>query len=183
MVFNLPGAVNTDETIQLALKYAHEKDIRHLVVASVSGATAKKLLPYAALRNMVCVSHVAGFTADGDQELSAADRGLLESGGIRVVTASHVLSGAERGLSKVFGGICPVEIMAQTLRLFSQGVKVALEISVMALDAGVIPYGEKVIAIAGTENGADTALVLTPGHAQRILESRVHEIICKPYDF
>lgn len=174
---------STGQTIEAALAYAKERKIKHLVVASVSGATAEWLLPYASLFNTVCVSHVTGFTGNGEQEMSLAVRGKLESNGIRVVTASHALSGAERGLSKVFGGVYPVEIMAHTLRMFGQGVKVALEIAVMALDAGAIPYGEQVVAIGGTGDGADAAIALTPAHAQRILESRIHEIICKPYIF
>ena len=177
------GHESTAGTLRLAVECARQKTIKHLVVASASGATAERLLPYAAMFNIVCVSHVTGFTGNGEQEMSLADRGKLESGGIRVVTATHVLSGAERGLSKKFGGIYPLEIMANTLRIFGQGVKVALEIAVMALDAGTIPYGEKIVAIGGTGSGADTAVVLTPAHAQRILESRIHEIICKPYEF
>ena len=80
--------------------------------------------------------------------------------GVPLVLASHVLSGAERGLSTKMGGIYPVEIIAHTLRMLSQGVKVCLECSVMALDAGAIPYGEKVVAVGGTGHGADTACTL-----------------------
>ena len=50
----------------------------------------------------------------------------------------------------------------------------------MALDAGMVPYGERIIAISGTGRGVDTALILTPAHAQRVFETRVHEVICKP---
>ena len=35
-------------------------------------------------------------------------------------------------------------------------------------------------AIAGTGRGADTAVVLTPAHAQDLFELKVHEIVCKP---
>jgi hypothetical protein len=108
-------------------------------------------------------------------------RQQLITSGIKVLTTTHVLSGAERGLSRKFGGTYPVEIMAHTLRMFGQGVKVCVEISVMALDAGLIPYGQPVIAVGGTGEGADTAVILTASHASSILETRIHEIICKPY--
>ena len=64
--------------------------------------------------------------------------------------------------------------------MFSQGTKVAVEIAVMALDAGLIPFGEPVIAVGGSGRGADTAVVLTPAHAKAIFDTEILEIICKP---
>jgi hypothetical protein len=99
---------------------------------------------------------------------------------MKVLTTTHVLSGAERGLSRKFGGVYPVEIIAHTLRMFGQGVKVCVEVAVMALDAGMIPYGEEVIAVGGTGRGADTAVIIKPAHANSILDTWISEIICKP---
>ncbi|HEX2953516.1 MAG TPA: pyruvate kinase alpha/beta domain-containing protein [Bacillota bacterium] len=173
----------TSVTLNKALAYAREKSIQYIVVASVSGKTAETLLTYRNNIKVVCVSHVTGFTENGVQEMRPEVRSHLEEGGIPVVTTTHALSGAERGLSTCFGGVYPVEIIAHTLRMFGQGVKVAVEIAVMALDAGTIPFGEKVIAVGGSGKGADSAVLLTPAHAQRILETRIHEVICKPYEF
>ena len=75
----------------------------------------------------------------------------------------------------------PAEIMSGTLRMFGQGIKVCVEISIMALDAGAIPHGENVIAVTGTGRGADTAAILTPAHAAKVFKTKIHEIICKPY--
>ena len=61
---------------------------------------------------------------------------------VKVFTTTHVLSGAERGLSRKFGGTYPVEIMAHTLRM-SDRCKVC-EIAVMAL-CWFIPYGRPVL--------------------------------------
>lgn len=69
---------------------------------------------------------------------------------------------------------------AHTLRLLGQGFKVALEISLMAADAGLISTWEEVLAIGGSNSGADTAVVLTPANAQDFFELKVHEIVCKP---
>lgn len=173
----------TSVTMNKALAYARENAIQYIVVASVSGKTAETLLPYRNNFKVVCVSHVTGFSENGVQEMRPEIRSHLEEGGIPVVTTTHALSGTERGLSTCFGGVYPVEIIAHTLRMFGQGVKVAVEIAVMALDAGAIPFGEKVIAIGGSGKGADSAVLLTPAHAQRILETRIHEVICKPYEF
>jgi hypothetical protein len=70
--------------------------------------------------------------------------------------------------------------MANLLRCFSQGVKVCFEIVLMATDAGLVASGEKVIAIAGTARGSDTALVMQAASSQHLKRLRVHEIICKP---
>ena len=99
---------------------------------------------------------------------------------VNILTTTHVLSGAERGISRKFGGIYPVEIIANSLRIFGQGVKVTVEIAVMALDEGLIPYGEDIIAVGGTGKGADTAVVIRPAHAASILDTYIAEIICKP---
>ncbi len=96
-----------------------------------------------------------------------------------IVTAGHALSGAERSFSRKYGGYGPTEIVADTLRMFGQGTKVCVEISTMALDAGKIPYQEKVLAIAGNGSGANTALVLTPASSNALLDTKIHEILCK----
>ena len=178
MYFDKPGRENTKQATELALKAAKTLGIGHIVIASNTGDSANLLAGQGL--NVVCVTHVNGFAEKGKNEMTPAAHGALTAAGVRVLTASHVLSGAERAISSKFGGAYPIEIMAHTLRMFGQGVKVCIEISVMALDAGLIPYGEKIIAVGGTGRGADTALILTPSHAQYIFETRIHEIICKP---
>ena len=79
-----------------------------------------------------------------------------------------------------FGGLYPAEIIAQALRILGQGLKVCVEISTMSLDAGLIPYGEEVVAVAGTGSGADTAVVIATAHSNRFFDTKVKEIICKP---
>jgi hypothetical protein len=72
------------------------------------------------------------------------------------------------------------EIIAYTLRIFGQGMKVACEIALMAADAGLVRTDEPAIAIAGTGQGADTAVVLRPANAQTFFDMRIMEILCKP---
>lgn len=181
MYFKTAGKHNTKETIELALKVAEEKGINYIVVASCTGYTAKLLA--GCNKNVIVVTHVNGFEEPGVMEMDEKTIDELKTLGFKVYTGTHVLSGAERGISRKFGGVYPVEIMAHTLRMLGQGVKVAVEISVMALDAGLIPYGEDIIAIGGTAEGADTAVILTPSHAASIFETKIKEIICKPYEF
>jgi len=50
----------------------------------------------------------------------------------------------------------------------------------MATDAGLVPAGQEIVAIAGTGSGADTAVVIRAANAQDFFDLRVLEIICKP---
>jgi len=178
MYFTKHGKASTQKTIELALQSTKERNIGHIVLASGTGYTAEYLVGCGL--NVVCVTSVAGFSEKGVNNMPDEVQTSLISKGIKMLTASHVLSGIERGLSSKLGGIYPAEIVAHTLRMFGQGTKVCVEISIMALDAGLIPHGQKIIAIGGTGQGADTAVILTPAHAQHVLETRIHEIICKP---
>jgi hypothetical protein len=184
MYFDSTGPGNTGETLAIAVREAKERGITHIVIASNTGKTAGALAEEARKAGfggaLVCVTHVNGFKERGANELSEENRRRLEEQGVRVYTASHALSGAERAISRSFNGAYPVEIIAHSLRMLGSGVKVAVEIAVMALDGGLIPYGKPVVAVGGTGGGADTAVLLSPGHAQAIFETRIHEILCKP---
>ena len=179
MYFEKPGKENTQSVVNLALNTAKLRGINNIVVASNTGYTAEFFKECGL--NIVVVTHVNGFEQKGKNEMTEEKRKDLESCGMKVITTTHVLSGAERAMTKKFGGIYPVEIMAATLRIFGQGVKVGVEVSVMALDCGAIPFGKEVIAVAGTGRGADTAIILKPEHASEIFDTKICEIICKPY--
>jgi len=70
-----------------------------------------------------------------------------------------------------------------TLRLFGQGTKVAVELPLMAADAGLVRTDEDVISIGGTGRGADTALVIQPANSFNIFDLKVKAVICKPAVF
>jgi len=184
MYFDSPGPENTGETVKIAVREAIGRQIPCIVVASNTGATAMALAKESRACNyggqLICVTHVYGFKENGKNEFSDEDRAAFEKQGVRFCTAAHVLSGAERAMSNKFQGVYPVEIIAHTLRMMGQGTKVCVEIAVMALDAGLIPYGKHVIALGGTGRGADTAVILTPGYTSSVLDTKIHEILCKP---
>ena len=178
MIFEKAGRDNTAAVIELVKKTVRQRRIRYVVVAYNSGETAIQLKDAGC--QVVCVTHSNGFAKKGENEMTAEARAALEATGIQVYTGAHVLSGVERGISRTVGGMYPAEIMAYSLRMLSQGVKVCVEISIMALDGGMIPYGEEVIAIGGSGRGADTAVILSPAHSNAVFETRIHEILCKP---
>lgn len=107
------------------------------------------------------------------------NRQYLNKKNIQLLTTTHLFAGVGRALRTKYKGVYPSEIIADTLRIFGQGTKVCIEISCMALDAGMIPYGEDIIAIAGSGRGADTALIIRPQHSNHFFETQVKEIICK----
>ncbi|UZW13477.1 hypothetical protein OSC52_16775 [Clostridium pasteurianum] len=181
MYFKKSGKINTEETVKLAVKTAKERNINYIVVATSKGGVPTYLKDCGI--NVVVVTHANGYPETGVQELPEEKRKEFEEYRFTIYTSSHVLSGAERGLSKQFGGVMPVEIIANSLRMLGQGVKVGVEISTMALDGGVIPYGEDIIAISGSGRGADTALIIRPAHASEILKTKIREIICKPMEW
>lgn len=172
------GPENTGATAEAALRRAGELGIKHIVVASNSGATAQ-LFKNCGLE-VVCVTHHVGYHEPGADEMPAATRQALQESGVKILTTTHLLAGVDRALRFKFQGVYPAEIVAATLRMLGQGVKVCVEISVMALDAGLIPYGTEIIAVAGSGRGADTACVVSPAHSQNFFDTTVKEIICMP---
>lgn len=149
-------------------------------MASSCGETAKLLRDTAGL-NVVVVSLQFGAIKPNEAAMSLETRTALEEKGWHVVTAAHALSAGERGISSKFNGVYPLEIIAAALRMFGQGTKVAIEVATMAADAGYIHTDVPVIAIGGTGRGADTALILRAANSSRLLETKVEEILCKPY--
>jgi hypothetical protein len=175
-----PGKENTEATIDAALKRAKELGIKHFVVASCVGFTTKLLADKGRDINIVSVAHEAGFREPGKCEMPNEVAEELTKKGVKVYTGTHFFGGLSRAIRFKFGGIEVDELVSNTLRIFGHGTKVAVEISIMALDAGLIPYDQEIISIGGTGKGADTAIVCLPKHGKEFFAFEVREIICKP---
>jgi hypothetical protein len=160
-----------------------ELGINHVVVASDSGETALRF--WEALQDtgvtLISVPEHAGY-AGGDEPSIASEREKeLGKKGIQVLICAHALSGVARSITKKFGGVTPVEIIAHTLRRFGgDGIKVAVEVAVMAADAGLIPTDREIIAVGGSAGGADAAIVLKAAHMNNFFDLEIREIIAKP---
>lgn len=178
--FQASGEQNTESVLELVKNYAQTEEIRDIVVASTTGETGVKASRVFKGFNVIVVSHHVGFREPGVWELKEENRKKILGNEAKVLTATHALSGVERAIRKKFGTIMPLEIMAHTLRLFGEGTKVCVEITIMAADAGLIPVGRDVIAIGGTGRGADTALVIRSATASRFFDLEIREIIAKP---
>jgi len=168
----------TEQTATCALERAGQLGIEHVVVASNTGYTAHFFLGH--VPKLIVVTHHTGFREPGHQELPEDVRQRLEAQGAKVLTTTHLFANIERSITNKSGGLYPGGIVAATLRLFGQGVKVCLEIATMALDAGMVPHGREIVAVGGSGRGADTAMVVIPAHSPAFFEGQVLEVICKP---
>lgn len=180
LYFEEPGAANSEATLKRAAIRADELKLRQVVLPSVTGETAKKALSLFHRCQLVVVTHSTGFLKPNDQEMPEAVRQELQAAGAKVLTAQHAFGGVNRAVRKKFGTYELDEIIAYTLRCFGQGLKVAVEISLMAADAGLIRSGEPCLSLGGTERGVDTAVLLSPVNSQNFFDLKIMEILAKP---
>ncbi len=178
--FPVTGPDNTLETMQLTRARMEQLGISTVVVATTDGAAGAKAVSEFSGLNLVCVSHVQGFKGPDVQELIAENRAVIHAAGVPIVTAAHAFSGVNRAIRGKFATFEPTEIMASTLRIFGEGMKVAVEIALMAADAGTIRVDAPIASIAGTGHGSDTAVILLPTYSHTFFDLKVVEIICMP---
>ncbi len=178
--YETPSEADTETTFLRARERAESLGIHEIVVASTTGRTGVRACQFLKGLGVIVVRHHAGFQTPGVQQMESKNEKAILASGARIVTAGHTLSGIERAIRAKRNTIGPLELMADTLRLFGHGTKVCIEITVMAADAGEIPVDRPVIAIAGTSEGADTALVIRPAHSNNFFDLFVKEIIAKP---
>lgn len=181
--FEKQGNDYTDELIKAVKdKLEASSDIKRILIASATGESALKL--YGAIEDfdveIINVTHHMGFSGENESDISDEMVKKLEDVGIKTYFGAHAFSGAARGVTNKYGGYSPLDIVADTLRMFSHGIKVAAEISIMAADAGLIPVGEDIIAIGGRGHGVDSAVILTPVNAKDLFNLQFHEIIAMP---
>lgn len=169
------GPENTEATFRLVLEHLKTLGIKKLVLASTTGATARKALEFfrdSGVR-LIVVPHQHDFHRDQNAFPQELVKSLRESGhDMHFGTMLFHTDG-------LYESTAPT-LMANLLRCFCQGVKVCFEIVIMVTDAGLVASGEKVIAIAGTGRGSDTALVMQAASSQHLRRLKVNEIICKP---
>jgi hypothetical protein len=172
--FEKPGEVNTPEVLSLVKERAKEREITTIVLASTRGETARAAadaLEGSGIK-LVVVPWQYGFGEPNPfpRELVAE----LEGKGHKVHFGTMLFH------TEDFYGINTPKAMANLLRIFGQGTKVCVEIIMMACDGGCIEAGEKIIAVAGSHIGADTAVVASASPSNKLTRLRIHEIICKP---
>jgi uncharacterized protein len=178
--FEKQGKENTAETLRIAKKRAEELGIKTVIVATTFGDTAVQAVKVFKGMKVVIVSHSAGFTTPDINTFTEENRKKVEKAGGIIVTGTHLFAGVGRAMRSQFSTYTLNDIVANTLKILGQGMKVVAEIAVMAADAGVVDSREDVVVIGGTGRGADTAVVLRPVYSSQFFNLRIKEILCKP---
>ncbi len=180
--FESKGQINTDKTLDIALECCKERKIQNIVVASSTGKTALKLDEKAPAEiDIIVVTYSAGSRFSEEVKQFLENRDDIMAKGITIVRGMHALSATEKAFqNKYKTGMMPLNIVADSLRMFCHGIKVCVEIAIMAAEAGHITPNQDVVAIAGSHRGADTAVVLTPAYAANMFETKIRALLCMP---
>jgi len=181
LYFEKTGPENTGILLSAAKERLQELGIKDIVVATTHGGTAIQAQEVLGPDlNIVAVTISEGFKDKG-WTVTPSERKNLEDRGIKVLTSTHALGGdVSSAFTDKYGGDYPARTVRDTLYRFGQGMKVAVEIVLMAADAGLIGMDGEVIAIAGTGDGADTCIVVKPAYPRKFFELEVREILAKP---
>jgi hypothetical protein len=173
--FEESGMANTETTLSLALERAKERGIQKIVLASTRGDTARLLAQRLAGTGikMVVVPHQYGFGPAGQRFPQSLVAELASQG-------HTVYFGTMLFHTDGFFATNEPRLMANLLRTFCQGMKVCVEIVLMAANGGVVSPGERVVVVTGTGRGADTAVVAVAATSTNLGDFHVTEIICKP---
>jgi hypothetical protein len=172
--FETSGPDNTEVVLRLAAERAKARGIKKIVLASTRGDTARLAAERFAGSGikMVVIPHQYGFGET--QRFPPELVGELQKKGHRVHFGTMLFH------TENFYGSKAATTLANMLRVFCQGMKVCVEIILMATDAGCVNIGEQVIAIAGSGRGSDTAVVAIASTSTKFSDFHVTEIICKP---
>ncbi|MBA7587819.1 hypothetical protein ES708_29862 [subsurface metagenome] len=178
--FEKPGKENTGEVIKLVLERAKLRNINRIVLASSRGYTAKSFLDAVEGKDINLVVVPWQFNLKKEVEGSPFPQELVKE----LLEKKHIVQFGTMPLSSNSSndlyGTNIRKALGNILRVLGQGMKVCVEITMMACDGGCIKMGEKVIVVAGTDAGADFAVVATAASSTNVTSLRINEIICKP---
>ena len=142
-----------------------EGDITKVLVASETGRLALEVKRRLPTKEVVCV------TFDPETRRTYKKPELLknELAARRIITVDTVKEPLERKLTlRNWWERKNIDLPGESADLFwmtlicvgGHGLRTAVEIVFMAVEAGAVKVGERVIAVAGTAWGADSALVM-----------------------
>lgn len=174
--FDNPGKENTKEVLRLVIERAKSRNIRKIVLASTTGYTARLFLDEMESSGIKLIAVPWQFNLR--EEGNRFPQELIEEFKKKEHTVHFGTMLLSSGLTELYNN--SQTTLANILRILGQGMKVCVEIVMMACDGGCIKMGEKIIAVAGSRTGADFALVATAAPSSNIAGLKINEIICKP---
>ena len=169
--------------MEIAKAAALDLGLSHVVVASTGGTTglkAAQVFKDTGIK-VIVVTHNTGFKEPGLQELDQKTREELEKAGVIVHTGTMVLRNLGTAIRDLLG-YSQQDLVANTLRILGEGVKVCAEMAAMVADAGLVPPGD-IVAVAGTRSGADTAVVIHAQPSNMFFKMKIREVLAKPRDW
>jgi hypothetical protein len=178
--FKEAGEANTAKAIELAAMYAKQNGINKIVIASATGKSALKLKKEAPDLEVVDITYSDAVSYEEELEEFRRNKKKLVEVGIKIVKCTHAFSGVEKALSQKYKSMMPQILIADTLKLISEGVKVAVESTLMAADVGAVNPEENILALGGTGNGVDTCILVKPATTSNFFKIGILEIICIP---
>ena len=180
--FSTPGKLNTVKTLEIAKERIVKGNIKRILIASTLGYTIQKAFE-------VFKGVDVQFVVVGGRRNQFPDplyQSLIEGGHIVLFNSDYDFQYPD--------------LVWEILRRFSEGMKVCVQMNLIASDLGLIPVGEEVVAVAGTGRvdfptggGADTAIVTEtvkspeffkldlPQSQTKIIGRKIKEILCKPW--
>ena len=172
--FENPGQENTSAVFDVVDRGLSELDIHKVVLASTRGDTARFAMDRYKGQSvhLIVVPHQYGFGPGQRFPPELVERARQEG--------HEVYFGTMLFHQENIFGQGPAQWVANFLRVFCQGVKVCVEILLMAGNAGLVEEEEQVVVVAGTGRGADTALVMTGATSGNLKAMHISRVLCKP---
>ncbi len=191
--FSNPGKKNTERVVEIVLRRLEAGDIKTVVVASTTGYTATKFADALTGREDITLISVgeSPLASEWDSKTrypflppevkqDLERRGVLVADRVPYLLHSSVLD------QSAWRTPSAEEILRETLYAFGQGLKVAVEVVLIAVASGFLAPYQDVIGVGGTSRGADTAAVLWATFPNHVLSRehskrlQIREILCKP---
>jgi hypothetical protein len=183
------GEQNTPAVIDAVRRHLDEGDLSTIVVATSTGKTAVAFAEALGRRPGVRLIAVGNPPSSNFERISAENRQKLTAQGATIVDfAPYGLSALNSDDHKnIYGALDLLVVVADVWRLTGgQGLKVAMEVGLMATNVGVLKTGEKVITVGGTAAGADTAVVMKTAYSLDLFcddpdrRPELVEMLCTP---
>lgn len=167
----------------------NKTSMNEVVIASETGRSAIKALNVFSGTNikMIVVTHFPATTWGPKGKIPIGlkrkeyteNLKKLEESGVKIVQSTRPFAPPSRSIDWNFP--TPEGIVDKTLEIFGAGTKIAVEVAIMATDAGELNEGDEVISCGGTFKGLDTALIVKTAHSSSFFkEFEVREVIAKP---
>jgi hypothetical protein len=156
--FETAGRENADRMLEIVKNRVEELSIKNIVLASTKGFTAEKALRLFQETDIKLIIVGVGRDSFPDDLL-----GRLEEEGHQVCFS--------RELDYEYS-----DLVKTAYRRFCQGMKVAPEIAMIAVENGLIQEGVETISVGKW----DTAIVLTPTSFENFPDLKINEVLCMP---